>query len=171
MFRHPSCARLLLALALGLPARAARAQDQISGFVGFDWGTTRDAILARFGKPREDMQQDSLERISYVQGPDSGYLFGLVRGRGLVAGIRILPLPAGNRCGAAVQAAKDHLARQFGRLTPVETMTRDSSAGSCDGYKEWNVLWREASGNRVLLSVDNARHRLYVNYSSRLSPY
>ena len=162
---------LIVSLLLLFPWRDTWAQATVSGFAGFEWGSTREAVLARFGKPREDLQQDSIERISYIQGPDSGYLFGFSRGHGLVAGIRIVPLPTGDQCSAVVGAAKQHLAREFGTLTPLETKRAASSGVSCGGYGEWDVLWRDSARNRVLLSIDVVRHRLYINYSSRLSPF
>ena len=171
MFLQRFRALLLVSALLTWPGRAAHAQDPISGFQGVAWGRTREAILARFGTPREDLQQDSLERINYVQGPDSGYLFGLTRRHGLVAGIRILPLVMGGRCSAAVGTVKAQLTRQFGGLAPLETKTADSSEESCGGYKEWNLLWRDGAGNRVLLSVDVGKHRIYISYSSRFSPF
>jgi hypothetical protein len=162
---------IFVTLVAAFPSCVTRAQDQIAGFAGFRWGATREAILARFGKPREDLRDDSLEKLSYVQGADSGYLFGLSRERGLVAGIRILPLGAGSQCLTTVQSAKEHLARQFMNLTPLETKTEDASGGSCSGFKQWDVVWRDRAGNRILLSTDVAQHRLYINYASRWSPY
>lgn len=160
MFQLRARLYVLVSLLLLFPWRATLGQATVSGFAGFAWGSPREAILARFGKPREDLQQDSIERISYIQGPDSGYLFGFSRGHGLVAGIRIVPLPTGNQCSTVVGAAKQHHAREFGTLTPLETKRAASSGVSCGGYGEWDVLWRDGAGNRVLLSIDVARHRL-----------
>ena len=128
------------------------------------------AIVARFGKPIEDLRDSTLERMSYVQGPDSGYLFAFVREHGLVGGIRILPSGTGSECSARVRVEEDLIVAEVGNLRPLETQTPDSSGGSCGGFKQWDVLWRDASGNRILLSVDSAKHRLYVSYSSPLAP-
>ncbi len=123
-----------------------------------------------FGKPTEDLSDSTVERLNYVQGPDSGYLFVLSHESGLIAGIRILPRGVGDQCSATVRADKARITHALGSLTPVETRTPVVSASSCGGFKEWDVLWRDGEGNRILLSVDSVKHRLYISYSSHLVP-
>ncbi len=168
MVLHRSLALLLVGLVF--PNGAMWAQNQIAGFAGFRWGTTRAAILARFGKPTEDLSDSTVERLNYVQGPDSGYLFVLSHKPGLIAGIRILPRGVGDQCSATVRADKARITHALGSLTPVETRTPVVSASSCGGFEEWDVLWRDGEGNRILLSVDSVKHRLYISYSSHLVP-
>jgi hypothetical protein len=161
---------ILVLAAVMLPNGAIRAQNQILGFAGLRWGATRAAIVARFGKPTEDVVDSSLERLNYVQGPDSGYLLVVSRQRGLVAVVRVLPSGSGSQCSATLRADRDRIAEQLRSLTPVETRTPDPSGGSCGGFKQWDVLWRDREGDRLLLSVDVAKHRLYLSYTSPLAP-
>ncbi len=154
-----------VAIGYGAPAHA---QTVITGFEGFRWGTTSSDILRRLGKPVEDLKEGNRERISYKQGPDSGYLFAFLPDNGLVAGIRILPLPSGAQCSAAVHAHKVAISRHYPRLMPVETATPDSTKGGCGGLRDWSILWHDREGNRILLTIDAAKGRLLIYYSNPL---
>ena len=153
----------LAALTLGYGG-PVHSQSPITGFAGFGWGTTRSEILRRLGTPVEDLREGDLERISYKQGSDSGYMFAFRLDHGLVAGIRILPLALGTQCMAAVRARKAAIAREYPRLVPVETRTPDTN-GLC-GVKDWSVVWLDRGGNRILLTIDATKHRLYSYYSN-----
>jgi hypothetical protein len=156
-----SLALAALTLGYGDPIHA---QSVIAGFAGFGWGTTRSEILRRLGTPVEDLREGDRERISYKQGSDSGYMFAFRPDHGLVAGIRILPLALGPQCVAAVRGRKAAIAREYPRLVPLETRT-SGTTGLC-GVKDWSVLWLDRGGNRILLTIDATKHRLYIYYSN-----
>ena len=170
MVRQRSQILLVLLVVTLRPADLIAAQSTISGFAGLGWGTTRAELLARFGKPIEDLKDSTVERLSYVQGPDSGFLLVVAKDHGLVAAIRILPLATGSRCRATLLADSARIAQHLKGVTPQEKTTRAVSDGGCGGFSQWDVLWRDEAGDQILLSADVAKHRRYISYSSPLAP-
>ena len=154
-----------------LAADPAPAQTVISGFEGFVWGTPAVDIERRFGKPVEDLHDGQLERISYKQGPDSGYLFGIHDQHGLVAGIRILPLPAGPRCIATIEAQKAAVTQRYPALHLAEQRHSSPDTAPCGGVGEWTVVWTDPLGGRVTLSTDIPKQRIYLMFASPKSPF
>ena len=160
-------------LGYGVPASA---QAVITGFEGFRWGTSRSQILRHFGTPVEDLKEAGRERISYLQGADSGYMFVFTPDHGLVAGIRILPLPSGHACAVAVTAQQKAMERRYSGLRAVDRKVPDPTGQSCGGLKEWTVIWRDGAGNQITLATEGGaqvslptgvkRHRLYIGYTS-----
>ena len=168
---------ILLAVSVAYASPACtQAQSTIGAFEGLKWGSPRAELLRRFGTPREDVTANDLEKVSYVQGPDSGYLFVIHRKLGLVGAVRILPLPSGKQCATVVSEHEAAIARQYPTLRPVSRKVPDPTGGSCGGMKEWTTIWEDADGNRLVLATEFGanvslpkgveHHRLYLQYSS-----
>lgn len=150
------------------------AAAQITGFSSIPWGSSRAAIVDRYGKPALERQDGGVLSIVYqerLMGEDVTTLYSVHPKEGLIRGGYSVPFGMGSACEDTYDKFRRAVAERYPSIRPtgakVNTSTLDFCGGVRIGKGRAEYVWEDPTNkSRVLVQLPSEGDRVYVLYSS-----
>jgi hypothetical protein len=142
---------------------ATRTQEpQVTGAVGFPWGTPYDSLVARRGAPgMEQSEAEGVRAMMYedrVLGREAAALFFVHPRHGMMRGGYVAPFNGPADCAIVLQGLDNIIARRYPTLAGEARGTEGTTAQICQavlsGQGAYGKVWNDpANGARIMLVV------------------
>lgn len=167
-------AALLLSAPSAFAAQNGGVQTEITGFEGLAWGTPAATVIASFGEPGQEDQQDSLTLLAYQSeryGYETVLLFAVHESHGLVMGKHLLPINEENDCEDQFREVRRQVNITYPLIRPAERRYNNAPEDLCEaqvaGDAGWLVQWTDEKNLSTIVAVLSAgKSNLQVAYES-----
>jgi hypothetical protein len=160
--------------AVSAAAEADPGDGEMTGALGVPFGATRDAIIAKLGRP--EFEQEGFEGVQSMGFPvtvmeqQSRVIFALDRQHGMMRAMIMAQVQDAGQCTMVLALWQHGLEQKYGPARPNRMNGQDPQAG-CEAFaaqsRPWGQLWKdEDSGRRILLSLMPGNPAVTITYDT-----
>lgn len=156
--------------------RGSRTQEpQVTGAVGFPWGTPYDSLVARRGRPgMEQPEAEGVRAMMYedrVLGREVAAMFFVHPRHGMMRGGYMAPFSGPADCAIVLQGLDNGVTRRYPTLPSEQRGTGQTAPQACEaalsGRGASAKVWTDpANGARIMLVLAPGKDAVLLTYTT-----